>query len=422
MLNIIVIIGIIVLVLILVFLLVWHFRTRNFKPTENKLIQQRQLNADLDFSGFAYQIQGDYFYSLMNCWQREMGYCKLYDDGAAFFNMIMDCEPVSFSYGGKRWLIELWKGQYGITTGAEIGVYNTVKEDINTDRFEGTFYEQVKDDELLQMEFVLRKNGKVILKREGYHWWLTGFKLGEFSSPESLTMDAAITFPNYEMCRAFANELRNLGYRKHEYSIRRNRVKIHYTKPHTPKSITRNMVQETIAQQENEKNCMLYNAVTGKYSDTLDKIEYLKTAMPELYDIFIHSLYARGLYEAFDWIIKIIAHKPKPEPVPPPKPEPCPPRPCPPPKPEPCPPRPCPPPYPGLCPPHCNRHCCNENPCSCQNHYFGNRISEQEKMYLRYEQEKGLFNEENELEEMGEADWEKTTNEINFGAEMEEKR
>ena len=49
--------------------------------------------------GFAYEMDGDYFYSLMNCWQREVGYCRLYDEAAPLFNMIMDCEPVTFSYG-----------------------------------------------------------------------------------------------------------------------------------------------------------------------------------------------------------------------------------------------------------------------------------------------------------------------------------
>ena len=63
--------------------------------------------------------------------------------------MIMDCEPVEFSYGGKRWLIELWKGQYGITTGGEIGIYNTKREDIDHEKFKGTFYENIQDDERL---------------------------------------------------------------------------------------------------------------------------------------------------------------------------------------------------------------------------------------------------------------------------------
>lgn len=319
MLNVVAILGFIILAGLLLIGIIWYIRTNDFKPTENKLAQQRQLNSDLDFSGFAYNLQGDYFYSLLNCWQREMGYCRLYDESAPFFNMIMDCEPVSFFYGGKRWLIELWKGQYGITTGAEIGVYNTTEGNVTIGRFEDTFYEKVSDTELLQMSFVLQKNGKVLLKRKGLHWWLTGFKLGEFSDPSDLIMDVQIIFPNYEMCAAFAGALRKLDYQRHEFFIRGNKVRIHYTKPHTPKSVSRNPINETIVQQENEKNCMLYNAITGKYSHTLDKIEYLKTAMPELYDIFIHSLYAKGLYESKKNISNM--------------------------------------PYPGLCPPNCKRLC-----------------------------------------------------------------
>ncbi|WP_154519030.1 DUF4474 domain-containing protein [Velocimicrobium porci] len=369
MLNVVIVLGIIILVGLLILGTIWYSRMKNFKPTENRLAQQRKLNSDLDFSGFAYNFQGDYFYSQLNCWQREMGYCRLYDEGAPFFNMIIDCEPVSFCYGGKRWLIELWKGQYGITTGAEIGVYNTTREDLDTEKFKGTFYEKVSDNELLQMAFVLRKNGKVLLRRQGFHWWLTGFKLGEFSEPSDLAMDAQIFFPNYDMCGAFVMALQNLGYRNHEFSVHGNKVEIHYRKPHTPKPISRNPVNETIVQQENEKNCMLYNAITGKYSHTLDKLEYLKTAMSELYDVFIHSLYAKGLYEAFDWIIEIIhnSNPPKSElcPMPKPKLKPCQKNMC---------PHPCKicrnsyhfqehpketfevMPYPGLCPPDCKKY------------------------------------------------------------------
>lgn len=128
-------------------LVVWLIRVRRFRPTEDKQKQKDMLNADLEAAGFAYEPRGDYFYSRMYCWQRKTGYCRLYDEGASLFNMIMDCEPVTFSYGGKRWLIELWKGQYGITTGGEIGVYNTHLEDIHTSRFTGTFYENISDAE-----------------------------------------------------------------------------------------------------------------------------------------------------------------------------------------------------------------------------------------------------------------------------------
>ncbi|MCH1981700.1 DUF4474 domain-containing protein [Ruminococcus sp. OA3] len=315
------------------------------------------LNADLEEAGFAYEMNGDYFYSLMNCWQREVGYCRLYDEAAPLFNMIMDCEPVTFSYGGKRWLIELWKGQYGITTGGEIGVYNTEREDIEDNKFKGTFYENIGDDERLGLSFVLKKNGKAILRRKDLHWWLTGFKLGEFSEPNALTMDAAITFPDRQMRDAFTDSLMRIGYGRHEFSVRMKTVSIHYTKPHSPQTESRNKVRAAIVQKTNHSNCYLYETATREYSHTLDKLEYIKAMVPELYTLFMDSLYAKGIYEAFGWIKDWLGDKkPHPGPKPPRPPEPpeppclpCPP--CPPEPPcSPCPPCPPCPPKP-LCPP-----------------------------------------------------------------------
>ena len=313
----------------LIVVIVWQIRTRRFRPNPDKNAQQEQLNQDLKPAGFAYDRRTDTFYSLMDCWQRKMGYCRLYDEAAPGFNMIMHCEPVPFFYGGKRWLVELWKGQYGITTGGEIGVYNTTLEDVHSEKFIGTFYESISDDERLPMAFVLRKNGKPIMRRKGLHWWLTGFKLGEFSPTHTLTMDARITFPDKAMCRAFADSLRGIGYQPHEFSVRGRTAVVHYTTPHTPQSL--NVVQEAVIQQANENNCGLYRMATAKYSDTLDKLEYVKAAMPELYEFFLHSLYARGLFEAFEWLIDLVH---------PPRPQPCPPEPCPPDPEPPCPPRP----------------------------------------------------------------------------------
>lgn len=338
----------IIVVLLLVFV-IWKIRSHRFHPNSDKRQQQIELNDDLSEAGFAYEIHGDYFYSLMNCWQRQVGYCRLYDEAAPLFNMIMDCEPVAFSYGGKRWLIELWKGQYGITTGGEIGIYNTDQADINTDRFKGVFYENIRNDERMNMSFVLRKNGKVLLRRKDFHWWLTGFKLGEFSQPDSLTMDARITFPNAKMRAAFVNALMELGYSKREFSVRRRTVSIHYTKPHSKQTKSRNPVQEAMVQHTNSSNCKLYEISTGGYSDTLDKLEYIKAMVPELYEIFVKSLYARGIYEAFDWIKEWLKGN-HPNPGPGPEPQPIPP----------CPPQPpCSPCYPC-------RPCPPVNPC-CQN-------------------------------------------------------
>ena len=292
----------ILLASVLAFFVIWQIRTRNFKPTADKRLQQSRLNADLKPTGFGYQLQGDYFYALMDCWQREAGYCKLYDEGSPLFNMVMDCEPVAFYYGGKRWLIELWKGQYGITTGAEIGVYNTARPDLHTEKVNGTFFEPIQDHERLWISFVLRKNGAVLLKRKALHWWLSAFRLGEFTQPSALTMDAKIRFPNKDMCAAFLESLQKIGYRRQEYSVFRTTVRIHYTKPHSPQPILSGSVQADAVQAVNENNCKLLSMATAAYPDTLDKLEYLKTAMPELYHFCFDSLYAKSFFGAFELI------------------------------------------------------------------------------------------------------------------------
>ena len=66
----------------LIVVVVWQIRTRRFRPNPDKNAQQEQLNQDLEPVGFAYDRRTDTFYSLMDCWQRKMGYCRLYDEAA----------------------------------------------------------------------------------------------------------------------------------------------------------------------------------------------------------------------------------------------------------------------------------------------------------------------------------------------------
>ena len=54
------------------------------------------INETLESAGFAYDPKKDIFYSTMDCWQRKMGYCKLFDKGSPLFNMVIDCEPIPF--------------------------------------------------------------------------------------------------------------------------------------------------------------------------------------------------------------------------------------------------------------------------------------------------------------------------------------
>ncbi len=168
-------------------------------------------------AGFLYDPSQDIIYSRIDPLQEKFGYCKLYDDSAAsLMSTIIDCEPIYFTYMNKDWMIELWKGQYCLETGAEIGLYNRDSDAIDPrDIALGKFFNCVDEGDRLNMSFVLKKNGIELFRRgPEEHWWLTGFKWGEFTYNPSteLTMTLSITLKDSDMRIAFLHGLNDLGY------------------------------------------------------------------------------------------------------------------------------------------------------------------------------------------------------------------
>lgn len=53
----IIIIGAAILTAVIVVLIIWRVRSHRFHPDPDKLRQQRELNADLKETGFAYEIK-----------------------------------------------------------------------------------------------------------------------------------------------------------------------------------------------------------------------------------------------------------------------------------------------------------------------------------------------------------------------------
>lgn len=242
------------------------------------------LSETLAPYGFAYDIKKDIFYSKMDCWQREIGYCRFFDESAPVLNMIIESEPIYFQYDNRKWMIEFWKGQYGITTGAEVGVYVTDDMDSsNYSLFDGPYFDCVSDDELLLMGFVLRKNGKVVFERKELHWWITGFKLAEFSKPSELSMEIFITLPNETMRNAFLAGLIRAGYTADRISVRNLTVTILFIKPKTPQPKHHSKLFNFIIQRINKANCRRYRFITRKYDRTIDQMDYLSFAVPGLY-------------------------------------------------------------------------------------------------------------------------------------------
>jgi hypothetical protein len=247
------------------------------------------LDEAIEAAGYSYDPKQDIFYSNMDAWQRDMGFCRLYDEASVPLGMIIDCEPIEFEYDGKRWLIEFWKGQYDLTTGGEIGIYTTKSSDINIPGiYNGPFYRSAGDEDVLSMSFSLKKKGKTLLTRQEKHWWLTGFKLGEFSEPSELTMDLSIILKDKTMCDAFVKGLTNTGYSKDEISINGNKVALRFDKPHTVQPITRTPEADLVIQIKNKLLCDKYQEITAGYDNFPDKIKAIKKQAPKLYENVIN--------------------------------------------------------------------------------------------------------------------------------------
>lgn len=217
----------------------------------------------LSVAGFAYHSEKDIFYSTKNAWQKNFGYTHMYDVFAPVFRMIIDTESIKFHYDNKNWLISFWKGQYGIVTGAEIGIYCTKNPKVN----KKTLYLPVKDSEMLDMRLILYKKGEVLTKVEAKHWWLAIFKLGMFSKPKDLTMDVKLTFSNQDMLHAFLKSFKKLGYKEKHYTIINNTFYFTFIKPRTPRVWTRFWLADKIRQFFNKKNVELYNTYLGDLID-----------------------------------------------------------------------------------------------------------------------------------------------------------
>jgi len=265
------------------------------------------LDNIIEQVGYSYNPKKDLFFSNSDTWQRKMGYCHLYDEVAAPFGIIVDSEPIYFSYAGKRWLIEFWKGQYDLTTGCEVGIYTTEAPDLNIlGVFNGTFYNCASSEDELFISYSLKKNGETIFTMEGKHWWLTSFKLGEFSEPSELTMDLYITFKDNLMLNEFITGLESAGYSKDEFSIDELTVAINFGKPHTQQPITRTYLTDMIIQQKNKLLCDKYQSITKDQVTFLDKINAIKKQDPDLYEDVLNIGKTKQFFDIFNQIKEYI--------------------------------------------------------------------------------------------------------------------
>ena len=197
--------------------------------------------------GYAYHCRCGFFSSTTDAWQKAAGYTWLYDYMAPRFQMVFDALPVYFDYCGRTWLIELWKGQYGINTGAEIGIYHA-------------------DVELSER-----------------HWWLTAFLPGCFSTPSELTLEASICFPNTQMSSAFYEGLLQAGCCREDISIQGLCICVTFCGPVSENFGPLTRFHRWLSQRLNRMYCKLFVWVTRPFVQTQDRVLYLYYFLPSCF-------------------------------------------------------------------------------------------------------------------------------------------
>ncbi len=242
----------------------------------------RLLNDLAEPFGFAYLPEEDVMTSTLDAWQKNFGYCSLYDNSAFRFNMVIDCEPVYFDYNGRTWMIEFWKGQYGINLGGEIGIYQADTL-LSPDQYDRTLFHGVSDHELLPLSMRLNFKGQPLFFLHREHWWLTGFRMGSYCEPEDLVMDLSITFPNDDMLQCFVEALMNLGYSACELCICRLTVSLSFSIPHTWQPRLVHSCSARFSQWQNRIFCRLFRCITRPFTCTMDRILYLYFFLPDCF-------------------------------------------------------------------------------------------------------------------------------------------
>ena len=274
-----------------------------FPATNVAAIDPEELERMLKAGGYTYDAAQDIFFSNLDGWQREVGYCRLYDEAAAPMGMIIDCEPIYFEYGQKRWMIELWKGQYDLMTGCEVGVYSTKGPALNIPGvFSGAFYHCASDKEMLDISYTLYRNGKALFARTGRHWWLTGFMLGEFSDPSELIMDVAVTLKDEAMRTAFVRGLKKARYPNSALNISGSTVGFSFKKPRTAQPYSRTRYLEYVTQLKNKLLCARYQNITQGKSTLPEKLAAVKRVAPQTYINILDFGKSKKLFEIFDTI------------------------------------------------------------------------------------------------------------------------
>ena len=182
-------------------------------------------NGGSQFAGYRYNAEGNFYYTDdKDCWQKNAGYNEVYDNMAPAAGMFIDQIRIRFNYGGKDWMIQFWKGQYGfLLVGAEIGVYTAPSGTYTGATGDVNHYDCASKEDWLKMQLDCywseNNNGhyrKIFTREYTEYWWATGFVKGQltkYTIPKTeLKLKGRITFKSTEMANLFVYGLKESGF------------------------------------------------------------------------------------------------------------------------------------------------------------------------------------------------------------------
>lgn len=247
------------------------------------------LNEILTPFGFFYEAKQDIIITTIDAWQKAFGYRSGFDRSALHFGMVFDCEPIFFYYKGRTYRVELWKGQYGINLGGEVGIYYA-DGILTPEEFDTASFKSVSVEEMLMIEMTLCHKGQKLFTNAQKHWWLAGFCMGKYCEPENLTMRVSITFIDSGMVSCFVNSLCNMGYQVCDITICDCTVSFVFSCPHTRQPRHCRCFRVCLAQWKNRLFCRLFLRVTKCFSRTLERILFLYFFLPVAFrHMFLHK-------------------------------------------------------------------------------------------------------------------------------------
>lgn len=181
----------------------------------------KDLLVSQQILSYQYSYIDDYYYTNdKEAWQYNFGFGKIYDIVSPYILLEYDYIRIFFTYENKDWMLQMWKGQYGMVFyGGEIGIYNRPHTDDGLSDW--TFFNCPAEEDWLNMEMTLwHEQVDGSWKREftreyDKYWWCTGFKNGHLRQEEpadELRLEGRITFKDAEMTELIAAGLKECGF------------------------------------------------------------------------------------------------------------------------------------------------------------------------------------------------------------------